>query len=421
MSTTAVKIEGLSKQFMLGRSKAPKTAHDAFAGLMNSTIERVSSPLGRRDSRAAKQGRLVWALQDVSFEIESGETVGIIGRNGAGKSTLLKILSRIMKPTGGSARTYGRIGSLLEVGTGFHPELSGRDNIFLNGTILGMKRAEIAKKFDDIVSFAEVDKYIDTPVKHYSSGMHVRLAFAVAAHLQADILIVDEVLAVGDVQFQKKCLDTMRNVVASGRTVLFVSHNLGAVRTLCSRGILLHKGKLICDSTVDACLSRYVQDNQYQSTYWERDASRAAEEPSGPLQIDSVAVDVQGTQPRHALDVEIALTSLTPHLPAFLSVDIHDAAGIVVMQALPTVEGFITAGSSRHTVRMAIELPPLIPDTYSVSVWAGSQLSQTYDEVAECVNFEIQQSPTKDRTSPHSTDHGWIVPNTELAYVADSA
>jgi lipopolysaccharide transport system ATP-binding protein len=419
MSTAAVRIEGLSKQFELGRSKAPKTAHDAFAGAVNSTLERVASPFGGAATRVAKQNRLVWALREVSFEVHRGETVGIIGRNGAGKSTLLKILSRIMKPTRGSARTYGRIGSLLEVGTGFHPELSGRDNVFLNGTILGMKRAEIAQKFDDIVTFAEVEKFIDTPVKHYSSGMRVRLAFAVAAHLQADIMIVDEVLAVGDVQFQKKCLDTMRNVVASGRTVLFVSHNLGAVRTLCSRGILLHKGELVCDDTVDACLSRYVQDNQYQSTFWERDTARDASESDGPLQIDSVTVEVQGTQPYHVLDVEVALTSRTAHNPAFLAVDIHDSTGVVVMQALPTIEGFITAGSPKHMVRMSIELPPLIPNTYSVSIWTGSQLSQTYDSVAECVSFEIQQSPTRNRTSPHGTDHGWIVPNAEFAYVTE--
>jgi len=201
-----------------------------------------------------------WALKDVSFEIKQGDRVGIIGRNGAGKSTLLKILSRITEPTSGRISIKGRVASLLEVGTGFHPELTGRENIYLNGAILGMSKAEIKRKFDEIVDFAEVEKFLDTPVKHYSSGMYVRLAFAVAAHLEPEILIVDEVLAVGDTQFQKKCLGKMKNVAKEGRTIIFVSHNLRPVQTLCSRGILLKQGTVFADDTVDVAVNSYLQN-----------------------------------------------------------------------------------------------------------------------------------------------------------------
>ncbi len=203
-----------------------------------------------------------WALKDISFDIKPGERVGIIGRNGAGKSTLLKILSRITEPTVGEIRIKGRVASLLEVGTGFHPELSGRENVYLNGAILGMSRSEIKRKFDEIIDFAEIEKFLDTPVKRYSSGMYVRLAFAVAAHLEPEILIVDEVLAVGDSQFQKKCLGKMETVGKEGRTVIFVSHNMGAVKTLCSTGILISAGKLLLKDTVSNVISKYICDFQ---------------------------------------------------------------------------------------------------------------------------------------------------------------
>jgi lipopolysaccharide transport system ATP-binding protein len=202
---------------------------------------------------------MIWSLRDISFEITEGEVVGIIGRNGAGKSTLLKILSRITQPTSGRAEIYGRVGSLLEVGTGFHPELTGRENIFLNGAILGMKKAEIERKFEEIVAFAEVEKFIDTPVKRYSSGMYVRLAFAVAAHLEPEILIVDEVLAVGDLAFQKKCLGRMEDVAKEGRTVLFVSHSMSTIKSLCSRGLLLDNGRVVCEGNVDEVVSAYLR------------------------------------------------------------------------------------------------------------------------------------------------------------------
>jgi lipopolysaccharide transport system ATP-binding protein len=202
----------------------------------------------------------VWALQDINFSVKQGEVLGIIGRNGAGKSTLLKILSKVTSPTKGNIKVRGRIASLLEVGTGFHPELTGRENIFLNGAILGMTKSEIRLKFDEIVAFSGVEKYIDTPVKRYSSGMYVRLAFAVAAHLEPEILIVDEVLAVGDAEFQKKCLGKMKDVSGEGRTVLFVSHNLDAVKRLCDKGLLMHQGKLIQNGNIDDTLNSYLQN-----------------------------------------------------------------------------------------------------------------------------------------------------------------
>ncbi len=247
-----IQCDNVWKQFRLGLApsfdRVTEILQHAFVGLAN-TVRKKSN----RDSPE----RSHWALRDVSFNIQEGEVLGIIGRNGAGKSTLLKILSRITRPTKGSIRTRGRIASLLEVGTGFHPELTGRENVFLNGSILGMTRREINAKFDQIVAFAEVEKFLDTPVKRYSSGMYTRLAFAVAAFLEPEILIVDEVLAVGDSEFQQKCLAKMDSIAKSGRTVLFVSHNLKAVRSLCSRGILLNQGQLVCDGSVDQCLTEY--------------------------------------------------------------------------------------------------------------------------------------------------------------------
>jgi len=215
---------------------------------------------------SSEEKEIFWALKDVSFEVTPGEVVGIIGRNGAGKSTLLKVLSRITEPTSGRVEINGRVASLLEVGTGFHPDLTGRENVFLNGAILGMSRAEIRKKFDEIVAFAEVEKFLDTPVKRYSSGMYVRLAFAVAAHLEPDILVVDEVLAVGDVEFQKKCLGKMKDVAGQGRTVLFVSHNIGVVKELCSRAILLKAGRILADGSTSQVVGEYIAQAKTSSS-----------------------------------------------------------------------------------------------------------------------------------------------------------
>ena len=220
-----------------------------------------SRPNAGRRCPESRRLRALWALKDVSFEVKRGEVVGIIGRNGAGKSTLLKILSRITKPTEGEVQIRGRIGSLLEVGTGFHPELTGRENIYLNGTILGMRKSEIDRKFDEIVAFSEIERFLDTPVKHYSSGMYMRLAFAVAAHLEAEILLVDEVLAVGDAQFQKKCLGKMGEVAREGRTVLFVSHNMAALQRLCHSACLLHAGTVVTHGQTSCVIAQYTSSS----------------------------------------------------------------------------------------------------------------------------------------------------------------
>jgi lipopolysaccharide transport system ATP-binding protein len=255
MSDIALRVENLAKQYQI---RVTKDRHDTLRDQLADGLK----ALFRRNGQAALGKDTIWALKDVSFEVQEGEVIGIIGRNGAGKSTLLKILSRITGPTEGRVEVYGRVGSLLEVGTGFHPELTGRENIYLNGAILGMKKEEVKRKFDDIVAFAEVEKFIDTPVKRYSSGMYVRLAFAVAAHLEPEILIVDEVLAVGDAAFQKKCLGKLGSAAKEGRTVLFVSHNMPAVQNLTARSLLLDRGHVVLDAPTAEVVDRYMNPTE---------------------------------------------------------------------------------------------------------------------------------------------------------------
>lgn len=250
-----IMARGLAKRYAIGESQpAYRTLRDSLTEMARKPVRALRR---HRKAEPPAEASEVWALRDITFDIGEGEVVGIVGRNGAGKSTLLKVLSRITEPTEGFADIYGRVGTLLEVGTGFHNELTGRENIYLNGAIMGMKRADITRQFDSIVAFAEVEKFIDTPVKHYSSGMYLRLAFAVAAHLEPEILFVDEVLAVGDIAFQKKCLGKMSDVARQGRTILFVSHNMGAIRSLCSRGIVLDRGKVIADTDVGSSIETY--------------------------------------------------------------------------------------------------------------------------------------------------------------------
>ncbi|HEV7843463.1 MAG TPA: ABC transporter ATP-binding protein [Pyrinomonadaceae bacterium] len=261
-----IKVESLSKRYCVAQRSSNRPT------LREELVAALRAPLARLTRRSARENGLLWALKDVSFEVAPGEVVGLIGRNGAGKSTLLKILSRITEPSRGRARIHGRVGSLLEVGTGFHPELSGRENTYLNGAILGMKKAEIKRKFDEIVAFAEVEKFVDTPVKHYSSGMYLRLAFAVAAHLEPEILLVDEVLAVGDAAFQNKCLGKMSAIAGEGRTVLFVSHNMPAIKNLCNRALLLDNGTIEREGDAVAVVQYYLQgDYQSSKKVWARE------------------------------------------------------------------------------------------------------------------------------------------------------
>lgn len=254
MTDTVIAVDNLSKRYVLGRQR---TGDDGLRHVIDAAV-RAPFRWGSRRQKQGKKTEEFWALRDVSFRVAHGEAVGIIGRNGAGKSTLLKLLSRITEPTAGSIRYKGRVASLLEVGTGFHPELTGRENIFLNAAILGMKRSDIKRRFDEIVEFSEIEKFLDTPVKRYSSGMYVRLAFGVAAHLEPDILLVDEVLAVGDASFQKKCIGKMGNVVSEGRTVLFVSHNMAAISSLCTRGLLIDGGRIERSGPPQAVIEDYL-------------------------------------------------------------------------------------------------------------------------------------------------------------------
>ena len=255
MSSIAIRADGLSKRYRLGTGASYKTLREALPAMFSGAIRRV-----RLSGASDSEQNDFWALRDISFDVEHGEVIGVIGKNGAGKSTMLKILSRITWPTEGQASIHGRVGSLLEVGTGFHPELTGRENIFLNGAIMGMRKAEITSKFDEIVAFAEVEKFIDTAVKHYSSGMYVRLAFSIAAHLEPEILIIDEVLAVGDLGFQQKCLGKMSEVSRGGRTILFVSHNMAVVERLCRRCIVLHEGKIAYQGETNGAIHHFFNE-----------------------------------------------------------------------------------------------------------------------------------------------------------------
>ena len=354
-----------------------------------------------------------WALKDVSFKVNAGESVGIVGKNGAGKSTLLKILSRVTPPTTGSVVCRGRVVSLLEVGTGFHQELSGRENIFMNGSILGMRRHEIIKKFDEIVAFSGVEQFIDVPIKHYSSGMQLRLAFSVSAFLEPEIMIIDEVLAVGDAEFQKKCIGKMEDVSKSGRTILFVSHNLAAVSVLCQRAVLLESGQVAMLGSSDEVIARYQQALKHSTgQMWERSS---ALKPA--LSFMRVGVTLSGTQPDLTLLADIYLQSQHQHAKAFLAIDILNSLGVVVMQAIPTIEPFIEYTPQGTHVQVVISLPPLIPDFYTLTLWTGSHNTDAFDFVPNAVSFEVHQSPTVGRTYPHSLDHGSIVPKSHVAKV----
>jgi lipopolysaccharide transport system ATP-binding protein len=414
MSDITIRAEGLSKQFRIGKVERYRTLRDTLGDALSAPFRNLRNSVRKREADT------IWALNDVSFEIKHGEVVGIIGRNGAGKSTLLKVLSRITEPTKGYAEIHGRVGSLLEVGTGFHPELTGRENIFLNGAILGMKKAEILRKFDEIVAFAEVEKFIDTPVKHYSSGMHVRLAFAVAAHLEPEIMLVDEVLAVGDAGFQKKCVGKMGSAAASGRTILFVSHNVTAVRTLCSRAIVLIDGRMVGDGNVDEMLQTYIRtDGDAIASNWQR--------PTHTLGIaqtffKTIEARLSGRQPTLRLTVTAdVVCTRRPRRKLFVSVDLCDSFGTPLMQALPIPEPFMELREGDYRVQIQIQLPPMIPGRYIADVWLGSHHATTVDYVQRAVAVEIEDSPALGRTFPHSPNHGYLVPESCCEYERTNA
>jgi len=359
MNDIAIRVEGLGKQYRLG---AEKERYSTFGDQIRKWVS-LRRILTRR-TRDEKNPPF-WALKDVSFEVKRGEVVGIIGRNGAGKSTLLKILSRITEPTEGEIDIHGRVGSLLEVGTGFHPELTGRENIYLNGAILGMRRAEVVRKFDEIVAFAEVEKFIDTPVKHYSSGMYTRLAFAVAAHIETEILIVDEVLAVGDIQFQKKCLGKMGDVAKGGRTVLFVSHNMGIIQSLCQSGIVLSRGSVGYHGNVGGAVAMYHAEmiRPAEVTFPRR--------LSTELSVTECEMSPQSFALGAPANLTLAVTSPTGVVIDHFSVLIYDAVGTrVSLVDLRSDNGpyVLNAGDTiRFNVRLdAIQL---VEGTYSIGLF----------------------------------------------------
>ncbi len=412
MSEQVVVVENLSKKYLVGHKSVQQANHkDTLRDVIGREVrdfarKALDVTLGRQIVQG-DQVEEFWALRNVSFELREGEILGVIGRNGAGKSTLLKLLSRITEPTEGRIVLRGRVSSLLEVGTGFHQELTGRENVFLNGAILGMTQREIRKKFDEIVAFSEVDKFLDTPVKRYSSGMYVRLAFAVAAHLEPEILIVDEVLAVGDAEFQKKCLGKISQVARGGRTVLFVSHNHAAVRSLCTHALMLRSGCASPKQDVRTALDQYSSDSVIKATSsWTRPTNAATR----AVRFETIDVRVEGAQPRVKLHCSVSIFAEPGTKPVFLAVDILDHNSAPLMQALPRCEPFVGGTVGLHTLDLTIDLPPLIPGLYALDFWIGSHFTETSDHIARAVAFEIFESPSSGRAFAHTSEHGYIVP-----------
>ena len=396
--TDAIAVANLTKEYVLGGaatlSREYMTLRDALSGWVTTAFTKRSKP------------RRFLALDDVSFTVPQGATVGIIGRNGAGKSTLLKTLSRITEPTSGSITIHGRVSSLLEVGTGFHPELTGRENIYLNGSLLGMRRAEIVQRFDEIVAFSEVEQFLDTPVKRYSSGMYVRLAFAVAAHLEPEILIVDEVLAVGDVAFQKKCLGKMEDIGHSGRTVLFVSHNMAAITRLCPRVVLLRQGKVVGDGAALAVVKQYLSEGTSGLGLVTElfDEARRSDQYGQVARLASLELQPSSSAPEFRFGedfrLRIRFRSIAPVLHAAVGIGIEDMYGTRLM-TFNSDESGVTVSTERggdYTIDLCVPHPCLNPGRYSLScaVLSGGQV---LDFVANATAFDVL--PLDDASGAH--------------------
>lgn len=410
MSELAIKAENISKRYSLGETIRQDTLRDALAASLRwpFRIHNGASPVNGN----AKPNSGIWALRDVSFEVERGAVLGIIGRNGAGKSTLLKILSRITEPTSGTAEICGRVGSLLEVGTGFHPELTGRENIYLNGAILGMKRTEIARKFDEIVAFAEIEKFLETPVKRYSSGMYVRLAFAVAAHLEPEILLVDEVLAVGDAGFQKKCLGKMGSVAGEGRTVLFVSHNMAAVQSLCPHCLLIHQGRLTEAGASDVVVKSYLSMQQRESLLPLRE--RTDRNGTGQARFVSVRLlngegfEINRIAMGSPLTIEAGIEVRQAVREPIIGFLITDEWGKTVARAYsresyPGI--FPTLGSSTHVCCHFSKLP-LMYGNYQLRLWLGHHRNNVVDDVASAARLEVLRNDVYATGIPPDANNG---------------
>jgi homopolymeric O-antigen transport system ATP-binding protein len=405
-----VRVENLSKQYSIGA----RQAH--YDTLRESVMAAVRAPLKRFRRNGNSDANTIWALKDVNFEVMPGEVVGIIGRNGAGKSTLLKILSRITEPTIGEVDLYGRVASLLEVGTGFHPELTGRENIYLNGAILGMQRVEIERKFDEIIAFADVETFVDTPVKHYSSGMYLRLAFAVAAHLEPEIFLVDEVLAVGDASFQKKCLGKMSDVAREGRTVLFVSHNMAAIQQLCGRAFLFGSGRIHQEGPPETVIANYLSDAS-QSEDGDFDLSdhpaRSAQHHSVIRQLRLYREDGSPTTqyyPDDAMVVEVVIEPDAPIKGPRVALAIEDSLGRRITTIASFFQNQPTADIERPC-RFRCTLPRLGLGSgrYLISVSIADKYSGMLDGLHNAVWFEVFWQNNYGNGEPYHSYYGPVL------------
>lgn len=393
--TKVIKVENLSKAYQLGNYGTGTISRD-----LERTWARIRGKedpflkIGEVNNRVTKgESDVVWSLKDINFEVEQGDAVGIIGRNGAGKSTLLKILSRVTSPTTGSVKIKGRIASLLEVGTGFHPELSGRENIYLNGAILGMRKAEIKRKFDEIVDFAGVERYIDTPVKRYSSGMYVRLAFAVAAHLESEILIIDEVLAVGDAEFQKKCLGKMGDISkGEGRTVLFVSHNMDSVRSLCNTGIILKNGLVDFNGDINPAISRYLEISKSETMF--KSVSNLQLNPLVSVELFEVDKTVITTHDdlHFTLKIKSAEINHTNSVAIFIYNQLEQKVAFFDLRS----NTLTTQSDISKTIEITgnFKNMPLLPGIYKMGIHLQSNL--LYKDFFDLIQFEVLQKKLTD-------------------------
>ncbi|QDS88350.1 Teichoic acids export ATP-binding protein TagH [Rosistilla ulvae] len=392
--TTAITVENLSKAYRIGLTEEiPDTLLSAATGLLKAPLRKFKELRHLDTSMHSHHSESIhWALRDVSFEVREGEVLGVIGRNGAGKSTLLKILSRITEPTSGRATIRGRVSSLLEVGTGFHPELSGRENVYLNGTILGMTKKEIDRKFDEIVEFSGVEKYLDTPIKRYSSGMKVRLAFAVAAHLEPEILIIDEVLAVGDAEFQKKCMGKMQDVAGEGRTVLFVSHNIPAVSNLCRTGCVIEAGSMIASGDIDDCVTIYLKSQIEVSA-----DSKLSSSDLNRTRVSEVAIQSQDTESAliyvtDTIEFRVAIIAHRLIENARLAIRVFDSLGNRVVTLHTDYQHPETIHIDANTeveLFCALRNCRLAPGTYTVDI-QFDEGRNTIELLTACRSFDIQ-------------------------------
>jgi lipopolysaccharide transport system ATP-binding protein len=411
----AIRCEGLGKLYRIGPRQRYKTFRDTLADVLAAPFRHVASVLNATNGQPPDGDSTVWALRDVSFEVKRGDVVGIIGRNGAGKSTLLKLLSRITEPTEGYAHIHGRVGSLLEVGTGFHPELTGRENIYLNGALLGLRKSDIARKFDEIVAFADVERFLDTPAKHYSNGMYLRLAFSVAAHLEPDILLVDEVLAVGDAAFQQRCLGKMGNVAAEGRTVLLVSHNLAAIAELCESAILLDGGRLIHTGRTSETISAYLHSLPGKQ------ASVNIPPPKLAKGVSLTRVTVYDHQMKPCSEVEyheacrLAVEFLVtkPILQLSLWLSLINQFGINALGCWIAHERDYQPGLYRASTSLPGEL--LAPGRYYIDVDAEHFRVEVYHRASHCLAFDVINTDSAfDSSVP-----GWAVLYPKFAWTVE--